>query len=130
MEMQMEADGWTARDSALSQSTGGRGRGGGVMRGWREGGMEGGGRPARPLTVSAVLFDGGGRELDGAVAGRVLRERQILHVHLRVEEVHLEIWREKKSNTFHFGNRLCYKRPRGMRSSSREVRDWIIAVKG
>lgn len=61
MEMQMEADGWTARDSALSQSTGGRGTGvagGGV---WgverKDGGRDGG---SRPLTVSAVLFDGGG----------------------------------------------------------------------
>lgn len=37
-----------------------------------------------PLTVSTVLFDGGGRELDGAVAGVVLRESQILQVHLCV----------------------------------------------
>lgn len=52
-----------------------------------------------PLTVSTVLFDGGSWELDGAVAGVVLWEGQVLQVHLCVQNVHLEIWWRKKNHT-------------------------------
>lgn len=51
-----------------------------------------------PLTVSTVLFDGGSWELDGAVAGVVLWEGQVLQVHLCVQNVHLQIWRRKKTS--------------------------------
>lgn len=52
--------------------------------------MEGTGRASElRLTVAAVLFEGGGRELDAAVTGTVLRERQILRVCLCVQHTHL-----------------------------------------
>lgn len=65
---------------------------------WGEemGGMRWGAGSAPSLTVAAVVLDGGGRELDAAVARRVLRESQILQVHLGVEQVHLQICRERE----------------------------------
>ena len=65
-----------------------------LVAGVRTGGRGGGGGL---LTVAAVLFDGGGWELDGAVAGVVLWKGQVLQVHLRVQDVHLEVWWGKHS---------------------------------
>lgn len=44
----------------------------------------------RALTISAVLLDGVGGQLNGVLAGILLREHQLLHLALRVQDSYLQ----------------------------------------